>query len=101
MKFTTTLLPLFSLLASALARSSTGDRVLVVRDNKYESGYNKFFESLKGESESESESGVGSRESGVGSRGEVGVRVRGDRGMVICCWGVLAIQQQFLQIMTK
>lgn len=48
MRVAATLLALASLLAPVTARSSTGDRVLVVRDKKYDHGYNKFFESLKG-----------------------------------------------------
>jgi hypothetical protein len=50
MRFTSALFSLAALLGAAVdARSATGDRILVVRDEKYSSGYNKFFESLKGE----------------------------------------------------
>lgn len=38
--------------STAAARSAAGDRLLVVRDKKYETGYDKFFASLQGGSHS-------------------------------------------------
>lgn len=49
MRVTITSLALAAYATAVVARSATGDRILVVRESKYEKGYDQFFGNLVGE----------------------------------------------------